>query len=425
MFNDLIKIVFIVSNIFLCATIGAASKIPFPSVGEEKKEVLAPVKEEKKIILASVEEEEEKSTEAGTKAATTTIPLPSNILVRGDLIITGITNTVYSMPNNGVMVIEPTGAVIRKPDIWGVKMQHPGWSGTATPKKAKIYIYVDIGAGDSSRLTGKYGGIFDEIARMVVPYLSSDLIQDEAVPSNKGWKGIFGVTSDDDDGIRMFNSIIAAYYNANYNPNYPSTLIWDIADPALNGGINTQPDPPGNNFALKSTVATLDPTDPSLPVYDADTAPCGVDAEGAYHIPFGIGCKDPTTIVKGVTYIPSVDIRGNGKVMLEGNNRYLILGTVYIRRGVEAIVVNETSMPQTNINIGMLGDVGTNILTFLPSTATTYTMPSGVSLNMVSDTNSDAKIIVPNFATFNISSAMVDIDDASSIVVKNGGKIIF
>ena len=405
MCNDLIKIVFFAWGLLLCMTAESTSKISKDLIGEEKKE-----------LLASVEEEEE-LTKGGEKAALTVITLPPNILVRGDLVIPGIENTRRAMPNNGVMEIAPTGAVIRDPDLWGIKMQHPGWSGTQSPKKAKIEIYALIGEGDSARLIAQFDQRFAKIARMIVPYLSSDLIQDDVLPSKNGWKGIFGVIPDDDDGFHMFSPSIAEYYNARRT----YTLIWDVANPVLNGNINTAPDPAENNFVFKSIVATLDPTDPALPTYDSGTAPCGVDANGVYHVPFGIGCKDPTTIVKGVVYIPSVDIRGTGKVMLKGDNSYLVEGAVYIRKGVEAIVSAPTSMPQSNINVQPDLDGGASVLTFPANLAseTTFAMGNGKTLTV----KEGGAVNVPHNATLNLGRANVAVETGATMSI--GGKVLF
>ncbi|MCR5225403.1 MAG: hypothetical protein K6C34_04935 [Alphaproteobacteria bacterium] len=310
-----------------------------------------------------------------------------------------------NMAENGLLVVENTGALVGK--IQGasvkVKVRHPTWKTGRTPKKAKIEISALIGEGDSARLIAQYEGSFAKIARMLIPFLCSDLIQDANLPNVGGWKGIFGVTSDDDDCIRLFSPSIAAYYNAQQT----YTLVWDIADPVLNNSIDTSPNDPKKNFVYKMVVATLDPTDPTLPTYNSGTAPCGVETVGdekVYHIPFGIGCKKPN---EAVVYTPSVDIRGAGKVMLEGDNSYLREGTVYVRKGVEAVVTTPQSMPQSNITVVPHMDGGVSTLTFPNNLAseTTFTMRSGTTLTV----EDGGRVNVPRNVTLDLRAANVTI----------------
>jgi len=377
-------------------TADSSSKISKDFIEEEKKEILASVEEEEKETSAS---DEEGLTKAGEKAAAVNT-LPANAFVRGYLIIPGAERF---MLNNSRIEISGAGAVIRDPDTWGIKIRHPNNGG-----KARIEITAESGEGDPDRLTVQYGQSFDKIARMIVPYLSSDLIVDVSPPADRGWQGIFGITPEDDDGIHMFSPSIAAYYNARRT----YTLVWDIANPVLNSRINTHPDPQKNNFAFKATVATLDPTDPTLPAYDASTAPCGVDAEGVYHIPFGIGCKAPTTIVDSKIYVPSVDIRGAGKVMLKGDNSYLVEGTVHVRKGVEAVITTPQSMPQSNISVQPDIDGGTSTLTFVAN-GTPFAMRNGTTLTV----QDGGAVNVPHNARLNLGRANVAVEAGATMSI--------
>lgn len=404
MFNDLTKIVFSGCFTLLCMTAYPSAKISKDFTEEKKEEILASI-EERNETLTSAEKEEEELTKGGEKAAATTTALPTKILVRGTLVIPG--DDRY-MPDGGVIELGVIGAMIRDPENFNKKIRHPMWSGTATPKKAKIDIYALVGEGDPDRLTAQYGGSFAKIARMLIPFLCSDLIQDANLPNVGGWKGIFGVTSDDDDCIRLFSPSIAAYYNAQQT----YTLVWDIADPVLNNSIDTSPNDPKKNFVYKMVVATLDPTDPTLPTYNSGTAPCGVATVGdekVYHIPFGIGCKKPN---EAVVYTPSVDIRGAGKVLLEGDNSYLREGTVYIRKGVETVVTLPASMPQSNITVQPDISGGVSKLSFVANAAS-FAMRSGTTLTV-----KDGGIVnVPLNATLNLVEASVAMEAGSTMSI--------
>ena len=175
--------------------------------------------------------------------------------------------------NGGVIYLSDLGSVVRDPNTTGVKLRHPKTN--TGYKTAKIEITAGIGEGDASRLSTLFSG-FTNIARLIIPYICVDLITtDTAGPSSGGWKGIVGVTSDDEDGLHMFSPSVASYFNA-----LPvKDLVLDVSDPDLPAGIDTSPNDSTKNTVLKVLVATLDPTDSTLPAYDSVTSPCGIETE--------------------------------------------------------------------------------------------------------------------------------------------------
>lgn len=346
-----------------------------------------------------------------------------------------------NMVDNGLLVVKIPGALVRAIDGVGIKVGHPTWKTGETPKKAKIEIYCVTEAGSATRLTDVFEDGFTRIVHLVCPffYRHAINIEDSTVQSGS-WIG--KVALHKDDGIDMFIAGLAEFYNASPN----DSLILDVLDPTTATGIDTSPDEAEDNGAYKMSSVILDATDSTLPVYNSDTAPCGVETVGdekVYHVPFGIGFKKPTaTFYSDIPFQSYLVVRGKGTVVLEGNNTYLekdtttgkYLATFHVADEGKAIIGSENSLPPTNITIDASAIPAAPSATFRNSTLTfsdsfasrtVFTMNSDFTLKMLGNENTLAETVVPNNVTFNVINAKKDVGIGSSVVIEEGGRLIW
>ena len=220
----------------------------------------------------------------------------------------------------------------------------------------------------------------------------------------------------------------------------------DVLDPTTAPGTDTTPDVPADNGAYKMSSVILDATDSTLPAYNSVTAPCGVEAIGdekVYHVPFGIGFKKPTaTFYPDIPFQSYLVVRGKGTVVLEGDNSYLekdtttgkYLATFHVGDEGKAIIGSAKSLPPTNITIDASAVPADPTLTFRNSTLTfsdsfasrtVFTMNSDTILKMVGNESTLAEIVVPNNVTLDVSSIQKDVNTRSSVVVEEGGRVIW
>lgn len=361
-----------------------------------------------------------------------------------------------AMKANGFCEIRIPGAIEREPYNKTFKIQHPTGSGSEY-KKAAIYIIAHAAAGDVTRLSSEFSSVFNRIARLEHPYIYRHLINEESFPQNGAWKDAVAMP-DIADGVHMsigdepierkaFISGLTTYYNSSPT----QSLVLDLLDPRTDSSVVTTVG--GNvyddNGAYKLQSVALNPADSSLPVYDSSTAPFGVETiagEKILHVPLGIGCKSPT-----ITYFydkPTIHIKAflvvagttqaeaPCKVLLEGDNSYEdpAMMDFCVYRGGKAVITTQKSFPPTNITIDATAvptdpttDYRNSTLTFPDNFAsmTAFTMNSGTTLTMTGNERVSAEIVIPNNVTLDVKDALKDPKDGSSLVIKEGGRVIW
>ena len=224
---------------------------------------------------------------------------------------------------------------------------------------------------------------------------------------------VIGDTADV-DGINLVTITLAADYN---NSGAPRTgCVYDFQDVG-----NTEPAGRVNLLADKlgsPTVVEIDTSDTShQPAYVEGTAPCGI-AAGTFHWPIPSGSIGALSI--------SMQAKGSGTVRLEGNNAYFQNGTAEVSGGTTLLVTAATSMPQSDITVGVAADTSNCTFTF-PSdlaAATTYSVAAGKTLSLVHGASGNGQAVVKNLSTLDVSAGTLDVQTGTKVTVEHGGTLI-